>query len=174
MRGRLGRVLHDQLDRAVHQSEVSAGLWTNHSSPGVQAVVEEAEVGAAVLHRHGAELQPVPPLVQRAPVRGVPLSRNTSIGNKYFFTAKYFCLATDLSDLVVVSEEAEAGVGVGGALGAGAAAADPLHQVDVGGGGHAPARHTNVAPRPGHHPRRPRHGRAWVAEMAVIIADKQV
>ena len=89
---------------------VSAGLWTNHSSPGVQAVVEEAEVGAAVLHRHGAELQPVPPLVQRAPVRGVPLSRNTSIGNKYFSYVKYFCLAADLSDLVVVSEEAEAGV----------------------------------------------------------------
>ena len=64
---------------------------------------------------------------------------------------------------------------MGGALGAGAAAADPLHQVDVGGGGHAPARHRHVAPGPRHHPRRPRHGRAWVAEMAVIdFAGKQV
>ena len=58
-----------------------------------------------------------------------------------------------LRDLVIVAQEAESVVGVGGALAAVAALAHPLDQVDVGGARHAPARHRDVAPGPGDHPR---------------------
>ena len=51
VRGRLGGVLDDQLDRA-----------------GVLPVVDEAVVHTGVLHGDGAELEAVPPPVQGPPV----------------------------------------------------------------------------------------------------------
>ena len=59
-----------------------------------------------------------------------------------------------LRDLVIVAQEAESVVGVGGALAAVAALAHPLDQVDVGGARHAAARHRDVAPGPGDQPGR--------------------
>ena len=97
---------------------------------GVQPVVDEAVILSAVLDRDGAELEAEPVPVQTPPLRVVPLR-----------------------DLVIVAQEAESVVGVGGALAAVAALAHPLDQVDVGGARHAPARHRDVAPGPGDHPR---------------------
>ena len=56
-----------------------------------------------------------------------------------------------LGDLVIVSQQAESIVGVGGALATVAALAHPLDQVDVRGARHAATRHRDVAPGPGHH-----------------------
>ena len=107
---------------------------------GVKSVVDEAVVVPAVLDRDGAELQTEPVPVQGPPLRVVPLG-----------------------DLVIVSQQAESIVGVGGALATVAALAHPLYQVDVGGAGHAATRHRYVAPGPGHQPGRVQ--RAW-AEMS--------
>ena len=95
---------------------------------GVQPVVDEAVVDASVLYSDWAELQSVSPLVQGPPVGVVPLR-----------------------DLVVVPQQSQAPAGVRGTGPTVTAAADPLYQVDVGAGGHSPARHRDVAPGPGHH-----------------------
>ena len=68
-----------------------------------------------------------------------------------------------LGDLVIVSQQPQPVVGVGGALAAVAALTHPLYQVDVGGAGHPATRHRDVAPGPGHQPGRVQ--RAW-AEMS--------
>ena len=107
---------------------------------GVQSVVDEAVVVPAVLDRDGAELQTEPVPVQGAPLRVVPLG-----------------------DLVIVSQQPQPVVGVGGALAAVAAPTHPLYQVDVGGAGHPATRHRDVTPGPGHQPGRVQ--RAW-AEMS--------
>ena len=96
---------------------------------GVQPVVDEAVVEPGVLDRDGTEVQAVPGLVQRPPVGVVPLG-----------------------DLVIEPHQSEAPAGVGGTRAAVTAATDPLHQVDVGGGGDTAARHRDVAARPRHHP----------------------
>ena len=96
---------------------------------GVQSVVDEAVVQPAVLHADGTEVQAVAVPVKRPPVRVVPLG-----------------------DLVVEPDQSEAPAGMGGTGAAVTAAADPLHQIEVGGGGQAPARQGDVAPRPRHHP----------------------
>ena len=49
-------------------------------------------------------------------------------------------------------DKSEAPCRVGGTGLAATATADPLYEVDVGGGGHPPARHGDVAARPGHNP----------------------
>ena len=96
---------------------------------GVQPVVDEAVVQPAVLHAHGTEVQAVSVPVQRPPVGVVPLG-----------------------DLVIEPHQPQAPAGVGGAGAAVAAAADPLYEVEVGGGGEATARHRDVAAGPRHHP----------------------
>ena len=85
---------------------------------GVKSVVDEAVVGAAVLDRDRAELEAEPVRVQGPPLRVIPLG-----------------------DLVIVSQQSQPIVGVGGALATVAALTHPLYEVDVGGAGHAPTRH---------------------------------
>ena len=96
---------------------------------GVKSVVDEAVVVPAVLNRYGAELETEPVRVQGPPLRVVPLG-----------------------DLVIVSQQSQPIVGVGGALATVAALTHPLYEVDVGGAGHAPTRHRDVTPGPGHYP----------------------
>ena len=57
-----------------------------------------------------------------------------------------------LGDLVIVSQQPQPVVGVGGALAAVTPLTHPLYQVNVGGAGHPATRHGDVAPGPGHHP----------------------